>query len=100
MKRTATSIGDVTKNIIGKLAKNRCEKEKKILGAWRQAAGERYCEHTQPVSLRRKELVVNVESSGWLYDLTMRKQEISEKLKKRLKDDFGKVRFRIGEIEK
>jgi len=50
-----------------------------------EAAGERYCGHTQPVSLRRKELVVNVESSGWLYELTMHKQEISEKLKKRLK---------------
>ena len=100
MKKAATPIGDVTKSIIGKLSITRHKKEKKILEAWRRAAGERYSEHTQPVSLRRKELVVNVESSGWLYDLTMRKREISEKLKKRLKDDFSKVRFRIGQIEK
>jgi predicted nucleic acid-binding Zn ribbon protein len=100
MKRTVTTIGDVTKSIISKLSKNRCKKEKKILEAWRRAAGERYYEHTQPVSLRRKELVVNVESSGWLYDLTMRKHVIAQKLKKRLKDDFSKVRFRIGEIER
>jgi len=36
MKRAATHIGDVTRNIIGRLAKARGDKEKKILEAWKR----------------------------------------------------------------
>ena len=45
-------------------------------------------------------MVVNVDSSGWLYELTMNKVEIIARLKKSLKDDFKELRFRIGKIDR
>jgi predicted nucleic acid-binding Zn ribbon protein len=100
MKKDAASIKDVAKDIIKNLSKERHSKEDRIKEAWEKAAGKKFCAHAQPVSFRKKRLVVNVDSSGWLYELTMRKQKIVSRLRKMLKDDFRELQFRIGRIEK
>jgi predicted nucleic acid-binding Zn ribbon protein len=98
-KKTATPIRDVTKGVIKEISKQRREKQERTKRAWQKAVGKKHYQHTQPVSFRKKKLVVNIDSSGLLYELTIRKRDITAKLKKDLKDDFQEVRFRIGEIE-
>lgn len=100
MKDAATPIKDITKKVIGLLSGERQKKEEKIKEAWENAVGKRFSSHTQPTSLRKKKLIVSVDSSSMLYELTMRKRKIVAKLKKDLKDDITEIQLRIGEIER
>ena len=98
-KKSATPIKDVTKSVIQQITKQRQHKQERAKKAWWRAVGTKHGKHTQPISFQKKRLVVHVDSSSLLYELTIQKQEITKKLKKNLKDDFKEVRFRIGEIE-
>jgi len=99
MKRGPAAIKDITKGVIKKLSNERQRKERKIKRVLEKVVGRRHSIHIQPVSFKRKKLVVNVDSSSLLYVLALKKEEIAKKLKKQLKDDFQEIRFRIGEIE-
>lgn len=88
-------IGNVIKNLTGK---ERLGAEE-IGSAWEAAAGQAAAKHSKPVSFKRASLIVNVESSSWLYELTVRKKEILQTLEKELKGKKVKeLRFRIGDI--
>lgn len=74
--------------------------EEEIASAWRKAAGSAAAIHSRPVSFKRASLVVNVASSSWLYELTVRKKEIMKILEAELKGKKVKeLRFRIGDIK-
>lgn len=89
-------LKDVIKNLSGK---DRLGAEE-ITEAWRSAAGEDAARHSKPVSLKKSTVVVNVDSSGWLYELTIKKKEILRKLEEVLKGKKVKdIRLRIGEIK-
>jgi len=73
--------------------------EEEIESAWRRAVGEAAAKYSRPVSLSKASLVVNVASSSWLYELTVRKKEIVKALEKELKGKkIKELRFRIGDI--
>ena len=74
--------------------------EEEIKAAWRRAAGEAPAKHSKPVSFKKGSLIVNVESSSWLYELTVRKKEIIKTLEAELKKKkIRELRFRIGDIK-
>ncbi|MBL7068613.1 MAG: DUF721 domain-containing protein [Candidatus Omnitrophica bacterium] len=100
MKNDGTPIKDITGKIIKEIAEKNLTKKERVEDAWQKAAEKRFWPHTQPASFIRKRLVVNVDSSGWLYELTMSKWKITSKLSKILKDDFRELQFRIGKIER
>ena len=63
------------------------------------AAGEKAVRHAKPVSLRKKRLVVNVDGSSWLYELTLKKESLLTKMKQRLGEErIKELQFRIGEL--
>ena len=99
MGEGAIPIKEVAENVIKNLSKERTSKEEKVKKVWQKAVGRRFYSHTQPVSFRKHRLVVNVDSSAWLYELTMKKKIIASRLKKMLRDDFEELQFRIGKIE-
>jgi len=99
MGRDKASIGKIAGDVIKKLSKERRTKEARIKRVWQCAAGKRFAKHTRLSSFRRKRLVVNVDSSGWLYELSMNRDKITSRLKKVLKDDFSQLQFRIGNLE-
>ena len=73
--------------------------EEEILEAWKDAAGAAAAGHSKPVSFRRATVTVNVDNSGWLYELTTKKKEIARALSERLGGRKIKdIRFRIGEV--
>lgn len=95
----AGSLGSELQNIISKLKKGHVS-EKDMAGAWKAAAGARAFRHTKPVTLKKARLVVNVDGSGWLYELTLKKREILKKLEEKLKPKkIREIKFRIGEIK-
>ncbi len=93
-----TPIKDVTSRVLGRLSGGRKKKEERIKKAWFKAAGERARGHTEPRSLRKGRLVVNVDSSALLYELTVDKKTILDRLKK-TKTDIKELSYRIGSVE-
>lgn len=65
---------------------------------WEEIVGEQIARHARPVEYRRGVIVVSVDSSAWLAELSQyMKPELLEKLRRRsgsitIKD----VKFRIG----
>jgi predicted nucleic acid-binding Zn ribbon protein len=92
-------LGDLVKKVIKGLGGKGRLTEEEMLSAWGDAVGPDAARHSRPVSLRRGCVFVNVDRSGWLYELATKKREILERLAarfggKKLRD----IRFRIGEI--
>ena len=55
--------------------------------------------HTKPAAIKKNVLTVEVDSSTWIYFLSMKKKGILESMKKTLgKGKIEDIRFRIGEI--
>ncbi|MFA6141993.1 MAG: DUF721 domain-containing protein [Candidatus Omnitrophota bacterium] len=99
MKKAAT-IEEIVKNVIKKMSGGSRPGKEEIEKMWGEAAGEAATKHSRPVSLKRSVLVVNVDGSSWLYELTTKKRDIIKKLGlgspgRSIKD----IRFRIGEVK-
>ena len=91
-------------DLIGGVIKNLTSKERlgaeEIGAAWQEAVGQAAAKHSRPVSFNKASLVVNIESSSWLYELTVRKKEIIKTLERELKGKkIKELRFRIGDIK-
>lgn len=87
------------KNVIKDLSGKERFGEEEIVEAWEAAVGKAAAKHSKPVSFKKATIVVSVDRSGWLYELTVRKKEILGKLEERLKGKKIKdIRLRIGEI--
>jgi predicted nucleic acid-binding Zn ribbon protein len=92
-------IDGVIKSVIEKLEKDPRPTSEDIGAAWKEAAGEKAARHTKPASLRKKNLVINVDGSSWLYELTLRKESLLAAMKKRLGGKkIKELQFRIGEL--
>ena len=100
MNEEKKPLEDIVKNIISGMGGRTRLGEEEILKAWKEAAGVRASRHSRPKSFKGAILIVNVDSSGWLYELTVGKKEILKRLGERLKGKAIKdIRFRIGETK-
>ncbi|MFC1590464.1 DciA family protein [Candidatus Omnitrophota bacterium] len=94
----------IIKGIVSNIGSQAVLTEEAMAKMWKGAAGAKAARHSKPVRLRGSSLIVNVDGSSWLYELTLNKKAISKKLgekiaratkdKKKIKD----IRFRIGEV--
>jgi predicted nucleic acid-binding Zn ribbon protein len=99
-KKKVEHLGDVLKNVISDIGKKKRFSEE-LEEAWKDAAGKKAAPHTRTVSLRKARLVVNVDGSPWLYELTLKKRELAKKTEEKLKGrNIKEIRFRIGDVKK
>ncbi len=99
MKPKAERIDGIIKILVEKLDKDGRPTTEEIGGAWEKAAGGAAFSHTKPAALKRKCLVINVDGSSWLYELTLRKKGLLAGMKKELGEDkIKEIQFRIGEL--
>ena len=97
--KKAERIETIVKSLMEKLDKRSNPTSDEIEGIWKEIVGKKAFAHTKPALLKKKRLVINVDGSGWLYELTLRKDEFLAALKKRLgKDKINELQFRIGEL--
>jgi len=94
------SIEGVLGNILKALKTKGRPTEEEMFDCWEKAVGVEASRHSKPQTLKGGILTVNVDSSGWLYQLTTQKKGVLERLagklgSKKIKD----VRFRIGDIK-
>ncbi len=97
--RRPEGIKGILHQVIGKIEKQGPGKKEEIVSAWQNIAGERAASHTRPVSIRRKVLTIEVDSSTWLYALSLKKASMLKGLKEELAQyKIEDIRFRMGNI--
>lgn len=99
-KDNTAPLAQILNKVIKDMAGPKRLTAEEIASAWKYAAGKAAAKHTKPVSIKKGQICINVDRSSWLYELTISKKKILEKLngklkKKKIKD----IRFRIGEID-
>ncbi len=96
-----TPVGEVLKRIFRRRGIIRKMKEMSALGLWKEVVGKKVDRHTHPLSIKEGKLFVNVDSSGWLVQLTYLKDDIiAEFNKKEVGKPIKDIYFRLGEIKK
>jgi len=89
----------VLKNIIGRIGGKGIFTEEDMANTWEAVVGKAAARHSKVRSLKGGRLVVNIDDSSWLYELTVQKREILKKLAARIKGKKVKdITFRIGEV--
>lgn len=58
--------------------------EMKILEVWTECVGEAIAKYSSPQEIRKNKLFVRVENAAWRYELSLKKNDIIEKLNKSL----------------
>jgi len=94
-------LRSLVKKVLARVKRKGRFTEEELAAAWHDAAGKSASAHSRPVTYRWGQIVVKVDDSGWLYELTTKRRELLAQVQKSLKSDKIKsIRFRIGEIEK
>lgn len=98
IKRAAIPLSSVLAKVLESMQSDGKPTQEHIQAVWARVAGEEAARHSWPQRLYQLALVVEVENSGWIYTLNLRKAELLEGLIELL--GTGTVRrleFRIGE---
>jgi len=92
-------IGLIISQLIKKLDTKTHGSIEEVVQAWQNAVETKAISHTKPVAIKKNILTIEVDSSTWLYFLSLKKKNILESMKKILgKGKIEDIRFRIGEI--
>ncbi len=98
-KREPQVIKDVLGTVLEQLRSKKPHPLAQLLQEWKKVAKGKIAAHTKPVAWKNKCLIVNVDSSGYLYELNLQREKILNKLKERLgKGKVSQLRFKIGAI--
>ena len=99
MSKKITPIGDILKSVFARLESEKNPSKEDIESHWMECAGKEALRHSRPASLRKNILTVQVDSSAWLQELTMKKRDLLKALKRTLgKDRISEIHFKIGEF--
>jgi len=102
MKRDgfSSSVPEVLKRVLVRRGMERRIKELWILPQWREIVGEKISQHTQPITVKKGNLFVRVDNSGWLTQLTYLKEKIISQINQREASNLIKnIYFHLGEIK-
>ena len=91
-------IKDIVHRVVGNMAQQQTTSSQKLDGCWQKALEKKELEHTQLVDFKNGSLLVNVDSSAWLYQMNTRKGKILEKLKEEI-SDIKNINFRVGKVK-
>ncbi|MDO8602476.1 MAG: DUF721 domain-containing protein [Candidatus Omnitrophota bacterium] len=92
-------IGGVLNQVIKKLDAKTHGQREDVAKAWWGAIEPGAVSHTKPVAIKKNILTIEVDSSTWLYVLSLKKKSILAAMQKTVgKEKIEDIRFRIGEI--
>ncbi len=64
---------------------------------WKNVVGEQVSQHTRPVWIKNRLLMVEVSSPIWIQELRYREEEIKRRFNDMLgRDAIKKIRFKVG----
>ena len=73
---TPQPIGDVLSPLMTRLAEAKRPTADEIGRLWRRLVGAQAAQRSRPTSLRRGELLVAVDTSAWLWSLSLRRPKL------------------------
>ena len=92
-------IGNIISQVIKKLNTKTHGQIGEVVQAWQNAVEPKAIAHTKPVAIKKNILTIEVDSSTWLYMLSLTKKNTLAKMQKALgKEKIEDIRFRMGEI--
>lgn len=85
--------------VVTKIERRGIGKKEKALVVWHKIVGEKAASHSRPVNIKRGVLTIEVDSSTWLYEFSLRKKAILKETEKELKAEGVKdIKFRMGDV--
>ncbi len=90
-------IKDIIQNVIGKISSEGFKDQTKIYEIWQKIVGEAGIKHTCISGLKDKTLLVLVDSSAWLFQMSLQRKKILEQIQKE-KLEIQKIVFKIGKV--
>lgn len=99
MDNQPTPIKDIIISVVGLLTKEEAMERARVLDAWWEVIETPFKPHTKPVALKNRTLIIHVDESGWLYELTLHKVQILKKLQERAGECLVRdIKLRIGKV--
>lgn len=99
-QNSPSHIGQVLQGVFADLTQTRISGNSKeeILSAWHKAAGLRASRHSSPAHIKNGALLVDVDSTAWMYQLRLKEAGIINKINKLLESQkIKKIKFRAGD---
>ena len=91
----AKSLGDALDELVETLGIRKKLREQDVFTRWDEAVGERIAQVATPTRMLEGTLFVSVKSAAWRNELSMRKQEIVDRLNEILTDQIVRdIKFR------
>ena len=98
--KSENPLEDVLKNIISGISSKGGLTQEDVASAWESAVGQAAAKHSKTRALKSSRLIVNIDGSSWLYELTVNKKEILKKINEVLKGNkIKEITFRIGDTK-
>lgn len=95
---SAAPLGDILPQVFRGLSLDLRPSQEKIQGVWERLAGKEASQHSWPRRLGKGRLLIEVENSGWMYALRLKKEPLLQGLVELLGAICVKeLRFRMGE---
>jgi len=97
--RPPAQVKDILDGLLSCLGIESKIKQMSVLKSWPDVVGKRISKHSCPVAIRKGNLFVNVDSSGWLAQLSHFKEKIILEFNQRQGEEIVKnIYFRIGKV--
>ncbi len=91
-------IKNVLSKVLSDISLGRPDVQAKIQHIWQNAFDKKAVVHSMIVGLEKGCLMVNVDSPAWLFQLSLKKKKILEKLKEEV-PQLSQIRFKIGKVK-
>ena len=99
MDSTSFPISEILKKVFSGFEDKKELTREDMEECWKTLVGEPASKHSKPVLVRKSILTVQVDSSVWMQELSMRKRQFLKGLKKTLgKDRISEIHFKMGEF--
>ena len=93
------AIKNTVMNVMESLVSKKTGDSNESPQGWlKKALTKRQLEHIKINYFKKGVLSINIDSSSWLYSLTLQKEELLAKLNK-ISNGVKEIRFRIGEVK-
>lgn len=99
MGRSWQAAGDIIPAVLERAGVDESFRRHMALMYWDDVVGEKIARKARPRELEGKTLLVNVESSAWVHELTYLKNDILRELNQRVGGGaIDRIVFLIGEV--
>ena len=92
------NIGDIIKNVMGKMSSRRVEEDTRLERIWQNLLTPQELQHTKIIGFKDHVISVCVDSPAWLYHMKTKQASLLKRLSKEL-EDIKRIRFEIGKVD-